>query len=325
VARAIEAALLPEATGLSRARLRKRAQQLLLEHAPQAREDTRRRDAARADVHTDPSHLEGMTRLSVDLPTAEGAACYDLVNQLARMLKADGDPRPIGVLRAAVLSLLIRRPWQHTPSVTARLTVSTPLAALTGHTDEAGEVDGLAITAAHLRDLLRQLDALGLRAPAGGSLTLAITSEDGALLGTLGLAELQRLVRRGAGLSPPPATESYRPTAAQRVFVSTRDRTCRFPNCGQRVGWADLDHVLAHACGGETPCTNLRFLCRRHHPLKTMDPTWRFVLDHHGTPPAHPPSGITRTTRPPGLHPRRPAPPDAEPSPPADPDAEPPF
>jgi hypothetical protein len=89
--------------------------------------------------------------------------------------------------------------------------------------------------------------------------------------------------------------------------VRTRDRTCRFPNCGQRVGWADLDHVLAHACGGETDCTNLCCLCRSHHRLKTFAPGWQFVLDADGTLHVTTPSGVTRTTRPPGLRPWAPA------------------
>ena len=37
------------------------------------------------------------------------AECFDVVDQLAAMLEADGDPRPIGALRAAVLADLIRR------------------------------------------------------------------------------------------------------------------------------------------------------------------------------------------------------------------------
>ena len=49
------------------------------------------------------------------------------------MLKADGDERPIGELRTAVLSDLIRRPWLTThPAVTAKLTIIASLAGLAG-------------------------------------------------------------------------------------------------------------------------------------------------------------------------------------------------
>ena len=87
--------------------------------------------------------------------------------------------------------------------------------------------------------------------------------------------------------------------------------TCRFPNCGQRTGWADLDHVIAHARGGDTACENLCCLCRSHHRLKTFAPGWQFRMDPDGTLHVTTPSGITRTTRPPGMRP----PPSAEPEP----------
>ena len=114
----------------------------------------------------------------------------------------------------------------------------------------------MAITASHLRDLLRRLGALGLSTPEGGSLTFALTDDDGRLLATATGAELARLAKRGCPRHPdadcgcpvlglPAPTDGYEPTAAQQRFVSTRDRRCRTPNCGQRTGWADLDHVVA--------------------------------------------------------------------------------
>jgi hypothetical protein len=138
----------------------------------------------------------------------------------------------------------------------------------------------------------------------------------------------------------PAATDAYQPTDPQRTFVRTRDRRCRFPNCGQRVGWADLDHVVPHDCGGETACENLCCLCRSHHRLKTFAAGWRFQMDDDGTLHVTTPSGITRTTRPPGQvdralatvaelritepPPEPQAPPEDGPRPPATPDDDPP-
>jgi hypothetical protein len=211
-----------------------------------------------------------------------------------------------------VLADLVLRPWDDSrPAVTARLTVSAALASLRGDADRTGEVDGLPITVAHVRELLRRLGALGVRAPEGGTLTLAVTDGNGGLLATAGPGQLERLARRGCPthrevdcgcpvLDRPPPTGSYRPTDAQRVWVRTRDGGCRFPNCGQRVGWADLDHVVPHACGGETACVNLCCLCRSHHRLKTFARGWRFTMAGDGTLAVTTPSGTTRTTRPPG-------------------------
>lgn len=212
-----------------------------------------------------------------------------------------------------------------------QLTVSAALEELERVSERSGDVAGFAITAAHLRELLRRVEAIGLTAPVGGSLTFALTDERGQLLATVTAAELARLARRGCPqhtdarcecdvLGKPADTEAYEPGAAQRRFVTTRDRRCRMPNCGQRVGLADLDHVVPHAEGGRTSCTNLCCACRSHHRLKTFARGWHFRLDPDGTLHVTSPSGITRTTRPPGLRPPEPTP--ARPDPAADP---PPF
>lgn len=238
-----------------------------------------------------------------------------MVDQLAGMLKADGDERPIGELRALVLSDLIRRPWDtRLPQVTARLRISASLPSLAGDSTDPGEVSGQPITAGHIRELVAQLDFLGLRTPQCGSLDLAITDSAGRLLARASRSTLERLARRGCREHPdgecgcpvlgrPPATAAYAPTGAQDEWVHTRDRACRFPNCGQRAGWSDLDHVVPHACGGETDCANLCCLCRSHHRLKTFAPGWCFVMDTDGVLHVTTPSGVTRTTRPPGLRP----------------------
>jgi hypothetical protein len=330
IARAVEAQVLPEATGLSMGRLKARTVAVLLERDAEA-VDARRAHARRqADVRCYPSHLEGMSTLAVDLSTATAVECRDVLDQLAGMLKADGDPRPIGELRTCVLADLIRRPGDtRLPPVTARLQVTAPLPSLAGDSAEPGEVGGQPITAAHVRELLTQLGALGLQAPDCGSLTVAITDADGRLLATVSRQTLERLARRGCRdhahgdcgcpvLGRPAPTAAYSPTGAQDTWVRTRDRGCRMPNCGQRAGWADLDHVVPHACGGATDCANLCCLCRSHHRLKTFAPGWAFRMDPDGVLHVTTPSGITRSTRPPGMRP-----PELEPPEPPNPLAEP--
>ncbi|WP_308123310.1 HNH endonuclease signature motif containing protein [Modestobacter marinus] len=320
IAGRVEAALLGQAGDLSVYRLRDRATALLLRLDAAAADERREQAARAADVKLHPSATDGRATLTADLPADEAAECHDLVDQLARMLKADGDARPIGQLRTHVLSLLIRRPADTgLPHVRAELTVTAALDTFTG--TAPGEVNGLPITAAHVRELLARIGALGLTTPAGGTLSFAITGPDGELLATVSPAELARLARRGcrthpeqadcgcAVLGPPPPTDAYQPTARQRSFVEARGRRCRFPNCGQRVGWADLDHVVPHADGGTTDCTNLCCLCRSHHRLKTFS---RLALRHgrrrraHRDHPVrrhphHPTTGpTTPTTRPTG-------------------------
>jgi Domain of unknown function (DUF222) len=326
LSQAVEGMLLPEAGDLSLARLRDRALELLAELDATAVDERRAEAQQAADVRTYPT-ADGMAALTADMSAEDAAACYAVIDQLAAMAKADGDERPIGQIRSAMHSMLIRRPADHgLGGVSIQLTVTATLDGLEGASDRGGDVAGFSITAAHLRELLRRVEALGLTAPAGGSLTFALTDERGQLLATVTAAELTRLVRRGcpqhpeagcdcAVLAMPDPVDEYEPRAAQRRFVTTRDRRCRMPNCGQRVGWADLDHVLAHADGGRTSCANLCCACRSHHRLKTFARGWDFHMDPDGTLHVTSPSGITRTTRPPGLRPPEepPSPPDPPP------------
>jgi hypothetical protein len=182
--------------------------------------------------------------------------------------------------------------------------------------EDAASVGGAPITQQQLRDLLERLDSLcpgGLQAPTGGSLDISLVDpETGALRATVTRPELQRLVRRGCTDHPrgtcdcplldrPPPVDRYSPTPAQRRFLHARDRTCRHPGCRRPAARTDLDHVHAHADGGPTDCANLCCLCRRHHRLKTHAPGWRFTMTADGVLSVTTPSGVTRTTRPPGL------------------------
>lgn len=336
LAAAVEARLLPEAVDLSVARLRARALELLLELDAEAAAARRAEATRSADVFLQPG-ADGRATLGAELDADEAAEAYAVIDQLARLAKADGDDRPIAQIRTEVFSLLLRRPGGHDqPDVTAHLTITATLDGLTGTTTEGGTVDGLVITAAHVRSLLARIGALGLQAPPGGSLAFGLTDAAGRLLATTTVAELLRAAKAdcvahpGAdcacpALCPPPATDRYAHTARQERFVTTRDRTCRMPNCGQRIGWTDLDHVVPHAEGGATSCTNLCCLCRSHHRLKTFARGWVFRMDADGTLHVTTPSGVTRTTRPPGLRRPPPGPAPSGPPPPATDHDPPPF
>lgn len=221
------------------------------------------------------------------------------------------------VLHAAVPALLPNAPIDVTPA----------------------ELDGHVITAAQCREVLTSLDVLGLcPAPAGGSTVVAIDdAATGETVAVASPAELRRAAGRGRrirrrgrprpapgggqaaggsrsagagrpdaepadgpGLRPAPQTCGYRPTAAQRRFVTIRDRHCRMPGCGRRPGRCDIDHGQAYADGGPTACWNLCCLCRRHHRIKTFARGWSFTLLPDGRLVVRTPSGVSRTTRPPG-------------------------
>jgi hypothetical protein len=283
-------------------------------------------------------------------------ACRKTLDAHARAAHDAGDRRPIGMLRVGAGIDLILRPWQAQPPVTAHLTVLAPLGALTagafldggaplpaafrpaGTPAPVGEIDGEAITAAHLRELLEQVDSLcpgGLQAPTGGTLGIAITDSCGRLLAVTDRRELERLAARGCVAHPdtacgcpvlaaPPVVNRYTPSARQRRFLTTRDRTCRHPGCHVDAGWADLDHVVAHGAGGATDCANLCCLCRRHHRLKTHAAGWTHTLSDDGVLTVITPSGVARISRPPGWRVLY-EPPGPPPAPPPADDDRPPF
>ena len=293
------------------------------------------------------------------MPDELAAACQATIDELAWRARKDGDDRPIGMLRSGILADLVLRPWLVPEPVAAHIEVQVPLGALSPDrflasgaplppaftapgavAEPTGVVAGTPITAAHVRDLLAQLDAIGLQAPANGSLGFSFTDDRGALQALATLRELRLAAKRGCPTHPdgncgcpvtgtPQPTEAYEPTAAQRRFLHTRDRTCRHPGCDNRAGWADADHVIPHARGGQTDCANLCCLCRRHHRLKTLAPGWTYAMTPDGILTVRAPSGVTRTSRPPGLQLTGPRvitrPPDRPPPAPDPADDPPPF
>jgi hypothetical protein len=100
----------------------------------------------------------------------------------------------------------------------------------------------------------------------------------------------RRLVTDQHGTLIDVGRRTYRPPAALRRQVITRDRTCRFPGCNRRADHSDLDHLTRWADGGTTSHTNLHALDARHHHAK----------DEHGWTPQRQPDGTTCWTSPTG-------------------------
>ncbi|WP_346623326.1 DUF222 domain-containing protein [Blastococcus montanus] len=173
----METAVLPRAAELGARKLREAVRAELLARDAAAADRRREQRRRGADVTVRPVG-DGMSEFRALLPHPEARACRDAADRHARAAKEAGDTRPIGMLRAGAAADLMLRPWDDTrPPVTAHLTVVAPLtaltpasflaagaplpAALTHAPAPVGEVDGEPITAAHLRELLAQLDAVG--------------------------------------------------------------------------------------------------------------------------------------------------------------------
>src|SRR3954471_1461898 len=137
----VEAEVLPRAMELKVRSLRELVRARLLAHGVDLSEQRRKQAEDTANVTVVPGR-DGMAELRVFLPVARAAACRDAVDRYARMLKADGDPRPIGVLRALAVEDLILRPWDTArPPITAQLTITAPIHSLRPGAKAVAEVD----------------------------------------------------------------------------------------------------------------------------------------------------------------------------------------
>jgi hypothetical protein len=344
IAAGVQARVLPGAESCPANRLADRARYHLYRLDAAARERRRRQAERQADVRVERT-ADDLGRLVVEGPLPTVHAARNAIDQYARWLRADGDQRPMGVLRSTAALDLILRPWDTSrPPVTAHLHLHVGATSLRSDApDDAApaELDGQLVSAAQCRELLVQLDMLQLGpAPAGGSVLIAVDdAATGATVAVATRAELRRGAGRrrggrragrsgggaptrgpadaavprddgrgcpsagpvdGPGLRLPPPTPGYRPSAAQQRWVTARDRHCRMPGCRRRPGRYDIDHAHPYADGGPTDCRNLCCLCRRHHRIKTFARGWSFRLLPDGQLVVRTPSGVVRTSRPPG-------------------------
>ena len=105
------------------------------------------------------------------------------------------------------------------------------------------------------------------------------------------------IIRPVIDLNTQISTNAYTPTAKIVDHVRLRDQCCVFPHCTRRARYCDLDHVVAHARGGETSTQNLALLCRKHHRAKTFAP-WTYTSPESGVYEWTSPSGHrSRVTR----------------------------
>ncbi len=107
--------------------LRERLQAELVALDPEAAEARREQRERAADVTTTPTG-DGTAELRATGVGADRAALMRAqLTAYARKLKADGDPRPLGALRNAVMDALILRPWESPDPAVAHVTITAEL------------------------------------------------------------------------------------------------------------------------------------------------------------------------------------------------------
>ncbi|SEC20957.1 HNH endonuclease signature motif containing protein [Arthrobacter woluwensis] len=269
---------------------------------------------------------DGMAELTAVLPAAVAHGIHGRLTDMARALKdrtplgtSPGDARTLDQLRADLLADMlltgapqsVADPEGHLAAIRARVDVTIPVEFLRSSEESDGSW-----RASEWRRIPDHGLGLGSDSPVRSCGSVA--SDGGA--GHHGVsAELNgrfaldpETARRLAGaesawhrvLTDPVsgavlAVDRYRPNADLRRYLAARDTRCRFPGCGIRAAFLDLDHTEDAAQGGMTSSTNLAGLCRRHHVLKhhsrwTIRQVGRGVLEwtspmgrvHRDDPPA---------------------------------------
>ena len=110
---------------------------------------------------------------------------------------------------------------------------------------------------------------------------------------------LHRLLTQGRSTILDLGTSTRVLTAGLWTALVARDEGCRFPGCDRPATWCDGHHVIWFSRNGPTRLTTLVLLCRRHHK-RLHQPGWHAKLLPDATLEVTDPTGIVRTSHPPG-------------------------
>jgi len=261
-------------------------------------------------VRAYPSRVPGLTSWVASLPTADSAACWAAIDDLAHQAHGDDPTRTLEQCRAdALVDLMLRN-----VTVTTTVTVMVPVQTLT--VDEPADVRerDLLVAGPHTAagsawsNPLANTDDYGQPTPDPNSLVEPTWTQICAMgceipgIGVIGgdivAGILDRFDTRIArvlldettGVVIETGIKDYLPNAAMRRFIRQRDGHCRFPGCRRNAKRCEPDHVIPFSRGGPTAIWNLASVCKHHHRVKhhagwtlTMTPdghcTW---TDPHG-------------------------------------------
>jgi len=197
----VEARVLVKAPNQTGAQMRQLTGRVVMRVDPEGHQDRAEMRKAQRCTGID-SKEEDMARFWAYLPADRATECYQRVDTIARAVRNPKDPRTLDQIRADVVADLLLATRDGASAVKTEVYVTISAATLMGLSQQPGELAGYGpITA----ELARELAAD---------------------------ATWRRLLTDPVSGEPLEfGTSTYRPPAALRRFVWTRDRTCRFPGC----------------------------------------------------------------------------------------------
>src|SRR5690625_1091941 len=213
---------------------------------PEQQHQRRKREWAQRSVFIKHSG-DGTAGLHATIGDADAVAIQDLLDQLARE-RADATAgltakQACCDVLADILLGRIRLDGSDTGTsrISARIGVTVPVRSLAGLTDQPGSTLDGSVT----------LEAETIR---------HLAAEPGTLF--------YRLLRDPSNNLLEVTATTYRASERLRHALAFRDGCCAFPTCQKPAHRCDLDHIEPWP-DGPTTASNLQYLCRRHHRLKS--------------------------------------------------------
>lgn len=262
-----------------------------------------------------------MTRLSALLPLRDGVAIDVALTRHAQRLRAQGDPRSLGQLKAALLTAWVRdgarrmdagsTTWDTDTGEISDSTTAPGPGAVSGPSTAPGTSPKVEVQV-----VITDLALLGLtETPAWvtghGPVPAGIAQEMISRAQEEGQACLRRLWAEpatGTLTTMESRSRIFPPGLAH--FIRIRDQQCRTPFCSAPI--RQIDHIRAHADGGATTAGNGQGLCTACNQVKEHLTIAPERAAPNGSPVPH--ESVARLARA-GLTRARRRPPDVAPSP----------
>ena len=250
--------ILTIAPELTTGQIRSRMRRLCIDADPEAAQKRYESGVEARQVTAQP-RPEGTADLcGENLESDRVAAIMSRINEMARRLRRQGDPRTMDQIKADLfVELLEGRHDGERAGQSQLVDIRVDLDTLVGLNDRSGEIPGWGPVIA---DIARQ----AIERQPDGQWRIAVSDPD------TGAVRWDGTTRR-------------RPTSLQRRHVEARLQECSHPRCRMPAHRCDIDHIDPYAEGGPSIIYNYQPVCRHDHMLKTLG-IWRIDRDPNGRP-----------------------------------------
>lgn len=250
--------ILTIAPELTTGQIRSRMRKLCIDADPEAARKRYESGVEARQVAAQP-RPEGTADLyGENLESDRVAAIMAQINETARRLRRQGDPRTMDQIKADLfVELLEGRHQGESASQSHLVDIRVDLDTLVGLNDRAGEIPGWGPVIA---DIARQ----AIERQPDGQWRIAVSDPNTGAVAWNG-------------------TTRRRPTSLQRHHVESRQQECSHPRCRMPAHRCDIDHIEPYAKGGPSVTTNYQPVCRHDHMMKTLG-IWQVDQDPSGRP-----------------------------------------